>query len=146
MVSRNVYFLRSMLFVQHDAHDGFVDRRGVIKFVMVTDILRFRIARSSLRLVQSAIAYTIRSYVFVPYSEWSQKDDHGWKRYQSSWQPDTGYNDDAPLSHLPMRTFGDTDYHSVTMRLDLHTEDFTKECSQGLEVFYVNIYAFNDRY
>jgi hypothetical protein len=75
------------------------------------------------------------------FSEWSQEfNNYSWKKYQSSWKPDTGYNSDALTNHLPLRTFGDGDYHSGTMELELHTEDMNKECAHGLDVFYVKQY------
>jgi len=72
------------------------------------------------------------------FSEWSQEfNNYNWKKYNSSWKPDTGYRSDALKGHLPLRTFGDGDYHSATMKLELHTDDMNKECGQGLDVFYV---------
>lgn len=76
------------------------------------------------------------------FSEWSQGDNFGWKNYESSWHPDTGYNKEVLDSHLPIRTFGDGDYHSAKMLLDLHTEDFNRECAQGLDLFHVIFLLF----
>lgn len=73
-------------------------------------------------------------------SEWSLEDNRGWKNYESSWQPDTGFSNNPLDYNLPMRTYGDSDYHSASMLLDLHTEDFNRECAQGMDVFYVNIF------
>lgn len=78
--------------------------------------------------------------IFTFHSEWSQEENHGWKRYESSWQPDTGFSNNPLEYNLPMRTFGDSDYHSATMMLDLHTEDFNRECAQGMDVFNVNTF------
>lgn len=78
-------------------------------------------------------------------SEWSQEHSHyHWKSYESSWHPDTGYNKNALISRLPIRTFGDSDFHSSTMTLDFHTNDSNQECAKGLSVFYVNIFFFLD--
>ncbi|KAL5234974.1 hypothetical protein ACI65C_002384 [Semiaphis heraclei] len=75
-------------------------------------------------------------------NEWSQEsNNYNWKKYQSSWKPDTGYRSDALISHLPLRTFGDGDYHSATMKLELHSEDMNKECAHGLDVFYILIHS-----
>lgn len=73
-------------------------------------------------------------------SDWSQGNDLGWKNYDSSWNPDTGYSNEVLDSHLPMRTFGDSDFHSAKMVLDLHVEDFNRQCAQGLDVFHVTFF------
>ncbi|XP_022181306.1 pickpocket protein 28-like isoform X2 [Myzus persicae] len=74
--------------------------------------------------------------------EWSQEfNNYNWKKYHSSWKPDTGYRSDALIGHLPLRTFGDGDYHSATMKLELHSEDMNKQCAQGLDVFYILIHS-----
>ncbi|KAF0768530.1 pickpocket protein 28-like isoform X2, partial [Aphis craccivora] len=74
--------------------------------------------------------------------EWSQEfNNYSWKKYHSSWKPDTGYSSNALPDHLPLRTFGDGDYHSATMKLELHAEDMNKECAHGLEIFYILIHS-----
>ncbi|XP_027853700.2 pickpocket protein 28-like [Aphis gossypii] len=74
--------------------------------------------------------------------EWSQEfNNYSWKKYHSSWKPDTGYSSDALTDHLPLRTYGDGDYHSATMKLELHAEDMNKECAHGLEIFYILIHS-----
>ncbi|XP_025203158.1 pickpocket protein 28-like [Melanaphis sacchari] len=74
--------------------------------------------------------------------EWSQDfNNYSWKKYHSSWKPDTGYRSDALTSHLPLRTFGDGDYHSATMKLELHSDDMNKECAHGLDVFYILVHS-----
>jgi hypothetical protein len=76
------------------------------------------------------------------YSEWSQDGGYGWKNYSSGWQPDSGYSDDALDNHLPVRTISNSEYYSAKMKLDLHTDDFSRECARGLDAFYVNHFFF----
>jgi len=122
LVSTNVYFVRLVLLVQYDANGRFVERRGVIY-----DQTMFSLFVHLMAVVS----------VTVSCSEWSLETNLGWKNYRSSWQPDTGYDDNSGTNRLPLRTFGDNDFYSATMKLDLHTEDFNRECAQGLDVFYV---------
>lgn len=124
LVPTNVYFVRLMLLVQYDADGRFVERRGVIyDQTMVSFFVHLMTVVS----------------VTVSYSEWSQETNLGWKNYQSSWQPDTGYDDNSAINHLPLRTFGDNDFYSASMILDLHKDDFNRTCAQGLDVFYVRV-------
>lgn len=75
-------------------------------------------------------------------SEWSHENNHHWKSYKSSWHPDTGYSENALVSHLPIRTFGDGDHHTAYVELDFHTNDSNQECAKGLDVFYVDTFFF----
>ncbi|XP_022181305.1 pickpocket protein 28-like isoform X1 [Myzus persicae] len=85
---------------------------------------------------------TCHYIIVMLFSEWSQEfNNYNWKKYHSSWKPDTGYRSDALIGHLPLRTFGDGDYHSATMKLELHSEDMNKQCAQGLDVFYILIHS-----
>uniref|UniRef100_A0A2S2QDE3 Sodium channel protein Nach n=1 Tax=Sipha flava TaxID=143950 RepID=A0A2S2QDE3_9HEMI len=73
--------------------------------------------------------------------EWSQDGGYGWKNYSSGWQPDSGYSDDALDNHLPVRTISNSEYYSAKMKLDLHTDDFSRECARGLDAFYILIHS-----
>lgn len=123
LVSRNVYFLWFMLFFQYDAIERCIKWRRVT--IKINVILKNK---------------KIKILSFMYCSEWSQDGNYNWKNYRSNWHPDTGYDDNALANNLPMRTFGEGDYHSATMKLDFHNEDSNEECAHGLEIFYVRIF------